>query len=134
MSIIPATPVALTSPSQVAKAILYIALTVLAIFQQAQGHVTLPIILAMVVAVLGAIPVYFAVGTKLKTVIAFALAVVQGLVIIVGTTLTGADLLRLPATVWIGLVISGLAAIGIAIVPNKPLIDARGTNNVTSFV
>lgn len=118
---ITSTPVKLTAPSQAAKAILYILLTLAAVYQQAQGHITLPVILAMSVAALGAIPVYFVIGTRAKTIVAFALAVVQGLVIVVGTTLTGHDLLHLSPTVWVGLVISGLAAIGIALVPNRPL-------------
>lgn len=122
MSITPTTP--LSHPSQVAKAILYIALTVAAVFEQAQGVITLPVVLAMILAALGVVPVYFVVGTRLKVIIAFAVAIVQGLVIIVGTTLTGHDLLHLSATVWVGLVISGLAAIGVAVVPNKPITAA----------
>jgi hypothetical protein len=110
-----------TTPSQVAKAILYIVLTVAAVYEQAHGSLTLPVVLAMVVAALGVIPVYFAPGVVLKTVIAFALAIVQGLVIIVGNTLTFGDLSHLGATVWIGLIISAFAAIGIAVVPNTPL-------------
>jgi hypothetical protein len=102
-----AAALAVTSPSQVAKAITYIALTVAAVYVQSQGHITAPVVIAMSVAGLGAIPVYF--------------AILQGLVLTLGPTFTGGDIAHVSPYVWVGLVISGLAAIGIAIVPNKPM-------------
>lgn len=115
-------PVALTSPSQVAKAIAYLALTVAGILVTAPGgHITAPIVLASAIALLGAIPVYFAIGTVWKTVVAFGLALLQGLVVALGTTFTGGNIAHLPWTIWLGLVIQAAAAIGVAVVPNKPL-------------
>jgi hypothetical protein len=116
-----AAALAVTSPSQVAKAITYIALTVAAVYVQSQGHITAPVVIAMSVAGLGAIPVYFAIGTVAKMLVGFGLAVLQGLVLTLGPTFTGGDIAHVSPYVWVGLVISGLAAIGIAIVPNKPM-------------
>lgn len=110
-------------PAEVAKAIAYIALTVAGILVTAPaGHLTAPIVVGALVGLLGAIPVYFKVGTVWKTVIAFAVAVLQGLVVALGTAFTGGDILHLSWTVWLGLVIQASAAIGVAIVPNKPAV------------
>ena len=109
------------SPGEVAKAILYIALTALAIFRTASvdGLVASEWI-ALVIAVVGLIPVYLVAGTLAKTIAAFVLAGGQALVLALGPILGLADI---SADAWIGVAFASFAAIGIAIVPNSPSLD-----------
>lgn len=119
------------SPSEVAKAIVYIALTALAIYRVSviDGLTTAEII-NIVIAIVGTVPVYLLAGVLVKTITAFALAGLQSLVLALGPIL-GFGALTIDS--WIGVAFAAFAAIGIAVVPNKPMIDARETNDVTSL-
>ncbi len=119
------------SPAEVAKAILYIAITALAIFRTSlAAGLDLIGILAIIIAIVGLIPVYLLTGTLVKTVTAFALAALQALVLVVGPGLGLGDV---TIDSWIGVLLAAFAAIGIAVVPNKPMIDARVTGRITSL-
>lgn len=126
------TPVTLTSPSQAAKAILFVFVALATSVIQVQGHVTLPVLLALILQFLTLIPVFGVTGTRAKVIVTFVSAFVQALIVVVGNTLTYGDLAHISWVTWLGLVVSAFAGIGIAYVPNKPLIDARETNNITS--
>lgn len=119
------------SPAEVAKAITYIAITALALLQTSlAGGLTLVEYLVLGIAVVTAIPVYLLAGTTVKTVVAFVSAALQALVLAIGDATNLADV---SAADWITILFAALAAIGIALVPNKPMIDARGTNHITSL-
>ena len=112
-------PIALIpkSPGEVAKALIYIALTALAILQTSlSGGVTLVEIIQIAVAVVGLIPVYLLAGTLVKTLTAAGLAAAQALVLILVNVASIADV---PLGSWIGVIIAAFAAIGIAVVPNS---------------
>lgn len=119
------------TPAEVAKAILYLVVTVLAIYRiSAADGVTAAEWVNIGIAILGLIPVYWFAGTLVKTIIAFALAGAQALVLVLGTSLGFSDV---TPDSWIGVALAAFAAIGIAVVPNKPMIDARDTNNISSL-
>lgn len=120
------------TPSEVAKAIVYIALTALAIFRTANAdNLIVPAEwVGIILAVIGVVPVFLLAGTLVKTVAAFALAGGQALVLALGPALGWG---AVSADAWFGVIFAAFAAIGIAVVPNKPMIDARTTNRVTSL-
>lgn len=120
MSITPVTNV-VTHPSQVAKALLFIAVALGSSVIQVNGIVTLPVLLALILQFLTLIPVYFVTGTNYKVAIAFASALIQALIVVVGNTLTYGDITHISWVTWLGISISAFAAIGIGVVPNKPL-------------
>lgn len=119
------------SPAEVAKAIVYLGLTALAIYRvSAPGGIIPAEWVNIGIGVLGIIPVYLLAGTVVKMIIAFALAGGQALVLVLGPALGWGDV---SGDSWIGVAFAAFAAIGIAVVPNKPMIDARETNVITSL-
>src|SRR4051812_2505234 len=88
------------SPAEVAKAILYIALTALGFYStlSVDGLSTRDI-LTIAVAGLGLIPVYLLAGTVVKTTVAFGLAALQAVIVVLGPTL---GLGALTLNDWIG--------------------------------
>lgn len=120
------------SPAEVAKAIAYIALTALAILRTSltDHHVDATELTNIVLAVVTIIPIYLLAGTLVKTVVAFASAALQAIVVVLGGVLGFG---QITFDDWIGITLAAFAAIGIAIIPNKPLIDARETGNVTTL-
>lgn len=109
------------TPAEVAKAILYIALTAGGLIVAARGEdkiVSLDEIITIAIIVGGLIPVYLLSGTIVKTVVAFGLAAGNALnVIIIGGVLGLGDV---TLDDWILIGIQAFAAIGIAVVPNAP--------------
>lgn len=106
-----------TTPAEVAKAIVYIALSALGILTAAlsDDHLSLVEILQAVVIVAGAIPVYLLTGTIPKTVAAFVTALVQALMLLVTDW---ADLGDVSLASWMTVVLAAFAGIGVAVVPN----------------
>ena len=80
--------------------------------------------LQFVIQAVTLIPVFLLAGTIVKTIAAFVLAGLQALVVpfsvLVGWTSWGA----VTFDDWSGAVLAAFLAVGIAVVPNKPMIDA----------
>lgn len=112
------------TPSEVAKAILYVGVAAVALFQTAIGdnRVELHELLSVGILVVGLVPVYWLSGTAVKTGVAFALAALNALnVIFIGGVSSFGDV---SLNDWITIGLQALAAIGIAVVPNRPMVDA----------
>ncbi len=120
------------SPAEVAKAIVYIALTALAIFRTANSdEVIVPAEwVGIIIGVIGLIPVFLLAGTSVKVITAFALAGGQALVLALGPALGWGTV---SGDAWLGVIFAAFAAIGIGVVPNKPMIDARVSGIITTL-
>ena len=120
------------TPAEVAKAIIYIALSALGILQAALAthHFGLVDGLNIAVVVFGAIPVYLFSGTLVKTIIGFSLAALEALIHILGSVV---GLGAVSAADWIGIAFAAFAAVGIAIIPNRaPNASATYVSNFTT--
>lgn len=109
-----------TTPGEVAKALLYIALAALGVLQFAlsDGELSLIELLQAIVMVAGVVPVYLLAGRIAKTVAAFIVAAAQAVIALLVNGATGfADI---SLSDWVGVIIGSLAAIGILLVPNAP--------------
>jgi hypothetical protein len=103
----------------VAKTITYIVLAgILSLIAALADEVITPVeLIGIAIAFLGAIPVYWTTAAGwLKTVVAFALAGLQALVLIVATV---ADFGDISLQSWLVVLVAALAGIGVAIVPNS---------------
>lgn len=107
-----------TTPSEVAKAIVYIALAALGILVTALGdnHLSLVEILQVCIVIAGAIPVYLIAGTIPKTISAFVVAGLQASVLLI---IEAASIADIGVASWLGVIIAAFAAIGVAVVPNS---------------
>jgi hypothetical protein len=103
----------------VAKTITYIALAgVLSLIAALADETITPVeLIGIAIAFLGAIPVYWTTAARwLKTAVAFGLAGLQALVLIVATV---ADFGDITLQSWLVVLVAALAGIGVAIVPNS---------------
>ena len=110
-----------TTPAGVAKVITYIALAAVAVLIPAlsDDQLSLVEIINTVIAAVGAIGVYWATANGyVKTIVAFGLAALQALVLIVAD---GSGLGDVSIANWLAVAVAAFAAIGVAIVPNKPV-------------
>lgn len=107
-----------TTVGEVAKAIVYIALSAIAILITAlQDYDISPVeFLQLVIVIAGAIPVYLVAGTIPKTIAAFIVAAAQGLLLVIADLATFAEI---PLVAWLTVLVSAFAAIGVAVVPNS---------------
>lgn len=114
--------------SQYSKSIVMVAAAGLAIFTSANtdGNVSPAELVTIIIAILGAIPVYFipnlptGVAKYAKAFVAFGLAAAQAVVLIVATS---QDWSGVTSNDWLTVLLAGLAAIGLAIIPNtKPAV------------
>lgn len=108
------------TPAEVAKALVYTALTAGGLLITARGDkvVTLDEIITIVIVVVGLIPVYWIAGTRAKTAVAFVLAALNALnVIFIGGVAGFGDV---TLDDWILVGIQAFAAIGVAVTPNSP--------------
>lgn len=124
------------TPGQVAKSLVYVALTAggLLVSARADKTVTLDEIITIVIVVVGLIPVYFLRGTEVKTSVAFVLAALNALNVIFIGGVAGFGSVTLDDWILIG--IQAFAAIGIAVVPNSPppaALDSSGRYDVSSL-
>lgn len=106
-----------TTPSEVAKAIVYIALAAVGILitALADDHLTAVELIQVGIVVAGAIPVYLVAGTIPKTIAAFIMAAGQAVLLLVADGTGWADV---GLGSWLGVVVAAFAAIGVAVVPN----------------
>lgn len=109
-----------TTPQAVGKLITYMALAAVSILLpsiQAGGDISPVNVVNAAVAVIGTIPVYYARPEQwMKTLVAAALGGLQALVLIVANATSFAQVT--PGD-WIAVIVAGLAAIGVAYVPNR---------------
>lgn len=105
------------SPSEVAKAIVYIALAAVGILitALADDHLSAVELIQVGIVVAGAIPVYLVAGTIPKTIAAFVMAGGQAVLLLVADGTGWADV---GLGSWLGVVVAAFAAIGVAVVPN----------------
>jgi hypothetical protein len=106
-----------TTPGEVAKAIVYIALSAIGLLIAALGddHLSLIEIVQLVIVVAGAVPVYLIAGTIPKTVSAFIVAGAQALLLVIVDV---ADLGDVSLVSWLVVLVAAFAGIGVAVVPN----------------
>ena len=109
-----------TTPTEVAKAIVYIALTALGVLAVSlkAGEVTGLTYLTAALAVVTLVPVYFLSGTAVKTAVAFISAALQGVILLLGD---GVAFSEIQPADYIGVLFTAFAAIGVLVVPNAPL-------------
>lgn len=116
------------APAGSAKVLIYIALTVVAAAVAPLSDNKLDLLegINLVIAFLGAILVWYATANKaVKTIVAFILAGLQALVLLLGP---GIGLGDIGASAWLGVILAAAAGIGLFLVPNKPapgLIDSE---------
>jgi hypothetical protein len=126
-----AAPYAPLNVGYVAKTITYIALAgVLSLIAALADETITPVeLIGIAIAFLGAIPVYWTTAARwLKTAVAFGLAGLQALVLIV-TTVTDFGDITLQS--WLVVLVAALAGIGVAIVPNS---SAQPTEPASTFI
>lgn len=124
ISVIPKTP------GEVAKAILYVGLAAVALFQtsNADNKIELHELISIAILVLGLVPVYWFAGTRVKTGIAFGLAGLNALnVLLIGGIGSFGDV---SLNDWITIGLQAFAAIGIAVVPNADPVRAAQIEGV----
>lgn len=108
-----------TTPAEVAKAIVYIALGAVTILASVltDGELTTFELIQVAIVVVGLIPVYLLTGTATKTAAAFVVALLQGAAALIASGLGLGDI---GPGAWLAVVVGAFAAIGIAVVPNAP--------------
>lgn len=106
-----------TTPAEVAKAIVYIALAAVGILitALADDHLSAVELIQVGVIIAGAIPVYLVAGAIPKTVAAFLMAAGQAVLLLVADAASFADV---GLSSWLGVIVAAFAAIGVAVVPN----------------
>jgi hypothetical protein len=109
-----------TTPAEVSKAIVYIGLTALGILAVAlkAGELTGVTYLTIALAVVTLVPVYVLSGTAVKTAVAFISAGLQAVILLLGD---GVAFSEIQPADYIGVLFTAFAAIGVLVVPNKPL-------------
>lgn len=109
-----------TTPAGVAKLLTYIGLATVSILIPALADDKLSAVevINASIAALGAVLVYYVGAPKhLKTIVTFALAALQALVLIVSES---GNFAEVSAANWLAVVVAAFAGIGVAFVPNKP--------------
>lgn len=106
-----------STPGEVAKALVYIALSAIGILIAALGDNFLSAveIVQLVIVVAGAVPVYLIAGTVPKTIAAFIVAGAQAILLVLVDVTNFADISTVS---WLVVIVAAFAGIGVAIVPN----------------
>lgn len=124
-----------TTPGEVAKAIVYIALAAVTILitALADNHLSAVELIQVGIVVAGAVPVYLLAGRWPKTIATLVVAGGQAVLLLV-TEAGSFGAVDLGS--WLGVFVTALGAIGVHFVPNAPPLPASvsdGVYNVTNL-
>lgn len=108
-----------TTPGEVAKAIAFLVAALATFLSTAltDNHLTELELLQGGVVLVGVFPVYFVTGRIPKTAAAVATTVLQGVIVIVAG---GTGLAAISVSNWLVVLVTGLGAAGVLLIPNAP--------------
>jgi len=123
MSTTAPTPYVGTNVSHYTKSIVYLLGAALVVLQPAltDSYLSTAEWLAIGIAVVGAVPTYFATSARyVKLICTVALAALQAVALLVGPSLGLGDV---SASAWVGVILAALTAAGVGILPNEPKVE-----------